>query len=107
MSLAYPRPRGSRPPWYNQPMRNVLASLALAAIAFGADSRPKVRAITAFIEIDSRNYTSVVEDTVKFLNGTREAYRAAGFEVETILVVTQPFPQWTAGMKRTDPLAFA
>lgn len=86
-------------------MRNVLAGVALAAIAFGADSRPKVRAITAFIEIDSRNYTSVVEDTVKFLNGTREAYRAAGFEVETIRVVTQPFPQWTAGMKRKDALA--
>ena len=86
-------------------MRKLLAGWALAAVAFGADSHPKVRAITAFINIDSRNYTSVVEDTVKFLNSTREAYRAAGFEVETIRVVTQPFPAWTAGMKREDALA--
>jgi uncharacterized protein (UPF0210 family) len=86
-------------------MRKLLAWLALAAVAFGADSRPKVRAITAFINIDSRNYTSVVEDTVKFLSSAREAYRAAGFEVETIRVVTQPFPKWTAGMKREDALA--
>jgi uncharacterized protein (UPF0210 family) len=86
-------------------MRNLLASLALAAVAFGADSRPKVRAITAFIDIDARNYRTVVEDTVKFLNSTREAYRAAGFEVETIRVVTQPFPKWTAGLNRADALA--
>jgi uncharacterized protein (UPF0210 family) len=86
-------------------MRKLLAGLALTAVAFGADSRPKVRAITAFINIDARNYTSVVDDTVKFLNGTREAYRAAGFEVETIRVVTQPFPKWTAGMKREEALA--
>ena len=86
-------------------MRKVLTGLALAAVALGADSRPKVRAITAFINIDSRNYTAVVEDTVKFLNSAREAYRAAGFEVETIRVVTQPFPKWTAGMNRADALA--
>jgi hypothetical protein len=86
-------------------MRKLLAGLALAVVAFGAESRPKVRAITAFINIDARNYSSVVEDTVKFLSGAREAYRAAGFEVETIRVVTQPFPKWTAGMNRADALA--
>jgi uncharacterized protein (UPF0210 family) len=86
-------------------MRKLLAGWALAAVAFGADSRPKVRAITAFINIDSRNYTSVVEEAVKFLSSAREAYRAAGFEVETIRVVTQPFPKWTAGMTRENALA--
>jgi uncharacterized protein (UPF0210 family) len=91
--------------WYNQPMRKILAALALAALASGADSRPKVRAITAFINIDSSNYASVVEDTVKFLNTAREAYRGAGFEVETIRVVTQPFPKYTSGMKRPEALA--
>ena len=91
--------------WYNQPMRKLLAGLAVAALAWGADSRPKVRAITAFINIDARNYASAVEDTVKFLSSARDAYRAAGFDVETIRVVTQPFPKWTAGMNRADALA--
>ena len=86
-------------------MRKILAGLALAAVAFGAEPRPKVRAITAFVNIDSRTYTSVVEDTVKFLNVAREAYRAAGYDVETIRIVTQPFPKWTAGMNRADALA--
>src|SRR5260370_11078383 len=87
-------------------MRKILAAaMACAALAFGADSRPKVRAITAFINIDSSNYAPVVEDTVKFLNTAREAYRGAGFEVETIRVVTQPFPKYTNGMKRQEALA--
>ena len=86
-------------------MRKILAALACVALACGADSRPKVRAITAFINIDSGNYASVVEDTVKFLNTAREAYRGAGFEVETIRVVTQPFPKYTSGMNRPEALA--
>jgi uncharacterized protein (UPF0210 family) len=87
-------------------MRKILAAaLAFGALAYGADSRPKVRAITAFINIDSTNYASVVEDAVKFLNTAREAYRGAGFEVETIRVVTQPFPKYTSGMKRPEALA--
>src|ERR1700732_3717334 len=86
-------------------MRKILAALACAALAYAADSRPKVRAITAFINIDSSNYASVVEDTVKFLNTAREAYRVAGFEVETVRVVTQPFPKYTSGMKRPEALA--
>jgi uncharacterized protein (UPF0210 family) len=86
-------------------MRKILAALACVALACGADSRPKVRAITAFINIDSSNYAPVVEDTVKFLNTAREAYRTAGFEVETIRVVTQPFPKYTSGMNRPEALA--
>jgi uncharacterized protein (UPF0210 family) len=86
-------------------MRRILAALACVALACGADSRPKVRAITAFINIDSSTYASVVEGTVKFLNTAREAYRTAGFEVETIRVVTQPFPKYTSGMNRPEALA--
>jgi len=86
-------------------MRKILPALACVALACGADSRPKVRAITAFINIDSSNYAPVVEDTVKFLNTAREAYRTAGFEVETIRVVTQPFPKYTSGMNRQEALA--
>ena len=83
-------------------MRKVLAAFALASLALGADTRPKVRAITAFINVDPKTYGAQVEDTVRFLNTAREAYRGAGFEVETIRIVTQPFPQYTSGMKRDD-----
>jgi uncharacterized protein (UPF0210 family) len=87
-------------------MRKVLLVFALASMAWGAESRPKVRAITAFINIDPKQYTAQYEDTMKFLNGAREAYRSAGFEVETVRIVTQPFTRYTAGMKRDEALTF-
>ncbi|MGA2267390.1 MAG: DUF711 family protein [Bryobacteraceae bacterium] len=87
-------------------MRKALIAVALASLALGADTRPKVRAITAFINIDPKTYSAEVENTVGFLNSARDAYRLAGFEVETIRIVTQPFPRYTHGMKREDAIAF-
>ena len=46
-----------------------------------------------------------IEDTVKFLNSARERYRAAGWEVETIRIATQPFPQYTRGLGHDAALA--
>src|SRR5664280_2952584 len=88
--------------WYNHPMRKAfLLALALASVAF-TQSRPKVRAITAFIRIDAAHYSAQVGEAVKFLNAARVAYKAAGFEVQTIRVVTQPLAEYTKGMKHPD-----
>ncbi len=86
-------------------MRKVLALfLALSSFAF-AQSRPKVRAITAFIRIDAAHYETQVAEAVKFLNAARDEYKASGFEVETIRVVTQPLADYTKGMKHADAVA--
>src|ERR1017187_6395512 len=85
-------------------MRNAVLTLALAATALTAGPRPKVRAITAFIDVDAQNYQRQIEDTVKFLSSVREAFRTAGWEVETIRIATQPFPQYTKGLSRPDAL---
>jgi hypothetical protein len=78
-------------------MRNVLIlALTVASLAF-AEARPKVRAITAFIRIDAAHYETQVAEAVKFLNAAREEYKAAGFEVETIRVVTQPLADYPKG----------
>ncbi len=87
-------------------MRNAWLSLLLASTALAADSRPKVRAVTAFVDINAKNYPAQFEATMRFLNGARDAYRRAGFEVETVRIVTQPFPRYAAGMKREDAVAF-
>src|SRR5260370_40212865 len=87
-------------------MRYALAIFALASFAQGADTRPKVRAITAFINIDAKTYSAEIDDTMKFLNFAREEFRGAGFEVEGVRIVTQPFPKYIAGMKRDDALTF-
>lgn len=87
-------------------MRKAALVLVLASLAAAADSRPKVRAITAFTDIDVKNYASQIADTMKFLNSARAAYQKAGFEVETVRIVTQPFPRYIKGMKREEALAF-
>ncbi len=87
-------------------MRQALLVCAFASLALAADSRPKVRAITAFVNIDAQGYRSQIEDTMKFLNSAREAYTAAGFEVEGVRIVTQPFTRYISGMKRDEALTF-
>jgi uncharacterized protein (UPF0210 family) len=86
-------------------MRQALALLALAACAFAADSRPKVRAITAFIDLDRDHYQAQIEDTVKFLSTAKDAFQATGFEVQTVRIATQPFPQYTRGLQHAKALA--
>src|SRR5690242_8799845 len=81
-------------------------SLTSLTVAFAADSRPKVRAITAFINIDAQTYEKEIETTMQFLNSARDAYKAAGFEVEGVRIVTQPFNRYIAGMKKEDAIAF-
>lgn len=78
--------------------------LAFSSFAF-AQAKPKVRAITAFIRIDAEHMEAQVFEAVSFLNGAREEYKASGFEVETIRIVTQPLANYTKGMKRADALA--
>lgn len=86
-------------------MRSAILALVLTCCVFATDSRPKVRAITAFIEVDAKNFEAQYADTVKFLNSARQAYQTAGFTVETIRIATQPFPQYTRGQKREAALA--
>jgi uncharacterized protein (UPF0210 family) len=85
-------------------MRRAFLLLTLASLAI-AEERPKVRAITAFIRIDAAHYQTQLGDAVKFLNAAREQYKAAGFEVETVRVVTQPLADYTKGMPRAAAVA--
>jgi uncharacterized protein (UPF0210 family) len=84
-------------------MRTALL-LALAAVSF-AQTKPKVRAITAFIRIDAASYETQVADAAKFLNMARDEYRASGFEVETIRIVTQPIAQYIKSMSHADAVS--
>jgi uncharacterized protein (UPF0210 family) len=87
-------------------MRNALVlAVTLASLAAAADSRPKVRAITAFIRIDAANYETQVNDAARFLTSARDEYQASGYEVETIRIVTQPLASYIKGMQHADAVA--
>jgi uncharacterized protein (UPF0210 family) len=82
----------------------VLIGMVVCSV-MGAQSRPKVRAITAFVKIDAAHWEAQVGEAVKFLNAARDEYTASGFEVETIRVVPQPLAEYTRGMKHADAVA--
>jgi uncharacterized protein len=68
--------------------------------------KPKVRAITAFINLDRANYRQQVADALKFLKYARTIFESRGYEVQTIRIATQPFPQYTQGMSAQQAVAF-
>src|ERR1700746_2801051 len=68
--------------------------------------KPKIRAITAFIRLDRAKYESQIQETLKFLHRSKSAFEKSGYEVETIRITTQPFPEYTQGMSTSDALAF-
>jgi hypothetical protein len=86
-------------------MRNFLLAIFFTAVACASDIRPRIRAVTAFIEVDSSNYAGKIEDAQKFLAEAKEALNRAGFEGAGGRITTQPFPQYTKGMKSEDALA--
>ena len=85
-------------------MRRVLPFFLLSVLAFGAEVRPRIRAVTAFIEIDKTNYTAKVEEAQAFLAKAKEALNAAGFEGANGRITTQPFPAYTKGMSHDEAL---
>lgn len=85
-------------------MRKALLLISLASLAFAGDSRPRIRAVTAFIEIDRNNYAAKIDETQKFLAAAKEALNRAGFEGGGGRITTQPFPVYTKGMQREDAL---
>ena len=86
-------------------MRKFLLALSCAALVHAADNRPRIRAVTAFIEVDPNNAGASIQDAQKFLAGAKEALNKAGYEGGGGRITTQPFPLYTKGMPREKALA--
>jgi uncharacterized protein (UPF0210 family) len=74
--------------------------------AAGDSSKPKIRAITAFINLDRTQYQPQIADAVKMLKYAQTVYESRGFEVQTIRISTQPFAEYTKGLTTEQALAF-
>jgi uncharacterized protein (UPF0210 family) len=68
--------------------------------------KPKIRAITAFVNLDRTQYQPQIADAVKMLKYARTVFESRGYEVQTIRISTQPFPQYTKGLTTEQALAF-
>ena len=68
--------------------------------------KPKIRAITAFINLDRTQYQPQIADALKMLRYAQTVLESRGFEVQTIRISTQPFPEYTKGLTTEQSLAF-
>src|SRR5690242_16703956 len=67
--------------------RIVLAVLLLRSICVLSQDipdkpKPKVRAITAFVRIDQKNFQKQIEDTVVVLHRAESEFKSIGYEVD-------------------------
>src|SRR5205807_1999181 len=77
-----------------------------AKSAASAAVKPKIRTITAFINLDPVQYQQQVAETLEMLRRAKTIFESRGYEVETIRIATQPFPEYTKGMTTQQVVAF-
>ncbi|MBI3668321.1 MAG: DUF711 family protein [Acidobacteria bacterium] len=80
-------------------------ALSCAASARAAE-KPKVRALTAFVRLERAPYKEQIAEALAMLRKAKEAYEQAGYEVQSIRISTQPFPEYTRGLGGDAVVAF-
>jgi uncharacterized protein (UPF0210 family) len=96
--------------------RSLAAAFLLSLVSLGAYSttpaapkfseKPKIRALTAFVPLDRAHYREQIGDALGELHKLKAAFEQAGYEVQTIRISTQPFPNYTRGLSDEQTLAF-
>jgi hypothetical protein len=91
----------------------VLLAVSLLAVnssAMAADgagyTKPKVRAITAFVRLERTTYTQQVSDALTVLRSAKSEFEKQGYQVETLRIVTQPLAELIAGQSDAEALKF-
>ncbi len=85
----------------------LLADMAQAQkLAAASADKPKIRAITAFINLDRAQYKEQVADALKLLRRAQTTLESRGYQVQTIRIATQPFPEYTNGLTKEQTIAF-
>src|SRR6266852_2054366 len=69
-------------------------------------ANPKIRAITAFINLDRAQYQQQVAEALKMLRRAQTIFESRGYTVQTIRIATQPFPEYTKGLSTEQAVAF-
>src|SRR3954453_5846625 len=87
-------------------LRLFVTVLLLGLAATAQSTKPKVRAITGFVRLERSNYQQQIADTLVVLREAKKQFEAAGYEVETVRITTQPLAQLVNGIGDPEALAF-
>jgi uncharacterized protein (UPF0210 family) len=84
----------------------LLSGMLLAAAHAEGYTKPKVRAITAFVRVDPGSYQQQIGDALLVLRAAKADFEKEGYQIETLRIVTQPLAQLVQGQSETQALAF-
>ncbi|HKT50482.1 MAG TPA: DUF711 family protein [Candidatus Angelobacter sp.] len=84
----------------------LLGTASAQTSAKEASTPPKIRAITAFVRLDRQNYREQIASAMRVLRAAKEQYTAAGYQVETLRITTQPFPLIVRGLSAPSAVNF-
>ena len=95
-------------------MKRLLAAVLLCALASTAApdtsnnsaSKPKVRAITAFVRLDRSSYERQIDDAMAVLNTAKSEFAKRGYETQILRIVTQPLAELVNGLSDREALVF-
>jgi uncharacterized protein len=86
----------------------MVAAVALIFIAATSQaqtySKPKVRAITAFVRLDPATLDRQIADALTVLRNAKADFARQGYQTETIRIVTQPLGELIGGQSDDDAL---
>jgi len=71
-----------------------------------AQSKIKIRAITAFVNLDRTKYQLQIPEAMTMLKRARTIFESRGFSVEGVRIATQPFAEYIQGISNEQALAF-
>jgi len=91
-------------------VRLAALSLFLAASAASAQAqdytRPKVRAITAFVSLERASYARQIAATLAILREAQRDFEQQGYAVESVRITTQPLAELLRGQSDRQALAY-
>ena len=83
----------------------LLCTLSSGSVSAENRPKPKVRAITGFVRLDRARVDAQITETLGVLRGARREFEEAGYEVETLRIVTQPLGELVRGLSDADAMA--
>jgi uncharacterized protein len=69
-------------------------------------AKPKIRAITFFLNLDRAEYQGQIAEAYKSLRFARTIFESRGYVVQNLQIATQPFPEYTRDLSAAQALEF-
>jgi hypothetical protein len=82
-------------------------ALAVSTFVHAADyTKPKVRALTAFVRLNPTTYANQISEALVVLRAAQAQFAKQGYETETLRIVTQPLAELVQRQSESQALAY-